>query len=212
MKRVFSTVLPLVLMCVLSACGPRNLADVLGVKPRHLTPEEWAAISKPGSHHELLSMFVGEWDVDVTSWKDATANPEHSKAHSSSDWVLGFRFVREKFRSLAMGPRYEGLGFFGYDSGANLYTSVWMDSLNTSIATSKGIFDPATVTFELTGDIYDPLAGRTKETHTFIRILSKDSYEVSMVDRTARGKDFKSLELIYRRLESNNTGAKAKAQ
>ena len=87
-----------------------------------------------------------------------------------------------------------------------------MDLLNTSIVTSKGIFDPTTVTFELTGDIYDPLAGRTKETHTFIRILSKDSYEVSMVDRTARGKDFKSLELIYRRLESNNTGAKAKAQ
>lgn len=212
MKRVFATVCSLVLLSGLSACAPRNLADVLGVKPRHLGPEEWAAISKPGSHHELLSTFVGEWDVDVTSWKDPKANPERSKAHSSAAWVLGFRFVREKFRSLALGPRYEGLGFFGYDAGANLYTSVWMDSLNTSIATSKGIFDPATTTFELTGEIYDPLAGRTKETRTFIQVISKDSYVVSMVDRSAGGKDFKSLELTYRRLENKPGAAKVKEQ
>jgi hypothetical protein len=77
-----------------------------------------------------------------------------------------------------------------------------MDSLNTSIATSKGIFNPATTTFELTGEIYDPLVGGIKETRTIIRILSKDLYEVSMVDRSARGQDFKSLELTYRRLES----------
>lgn len=212
MKRVFATVCSLVLLCGFSACAPRNLADVLGVKPRHLTPEEWAAISQPGSHHGLLSMFVGEWDVDVTSWKDPRANPERSKARSSSAWVLGFRFVREKYRSLARGPRYEGLGFLGYDAGANLYNSVWMDSLNTSIATSKGVFNPVTATFELTGEIYDPLAGSTKETHTFIQIISNDSYVVSMVDRSAGGKDFKSLELTYRRLENSVDAAKAKAK
>ena len=212
MKRLVWRILPLMLMCIVSACGTRNLADVLGVKPRHLTPEEWAAISQPGSQHDLLSMFVGDWDVDVTSWKDPTANPERSKGHSSSAWVLGYRFVREKFRSLAEGPRYEGLGFFGYDSGSNLYTSVWMDSLNTSIATSQGIFNPATATFELTGEIYDPLVGKMKETHTFIRILSENSYEVSMVDRSAQGTTFKSLELTYSRLESTSGAVKAMPQ
>jgi hypothetical protein len=74
-----------------------------------------------------------------------------------------------------------------------------MDSLNTSIATSKGIYNPETATFALRGDVYDPLLGRPKETRTLIQIISKDSYKVTLVDRTARGKDFKSLELTYTR-------------
>lgn len=188
-------------------CAPRASTDVLGVKPQHLTPEEWAAISRPGSHHEFLDTFVGEWDVDVVSWRDPKANPERSKARSSSTWILGYRYVREKYRSLERGPRYEGLGFLGYDAGANLFSSVWMDSLNTSIATSKGLLNPTTATLELRGEIYDPLLGRTKETKTFIRILSKDTYEVSMIDRTARGIDFKSLEMTYRRVSDEGDGA-----
>jgi hypothetical protein len=78
-----------------------------------------------------------------------------------------------------------------------------MDSLNTSIATSKGVFNPETGTFAMKGEIYDPLLGRMKETRTLIQILSADSYKVTMVDRTARGKDFISLELTYNRLPAS---------
>ncbi len=186
-------------MLLVVGCSSRKSTDALGVKPQHLTPEEWISLSQPGERHELLSAFVGEWDVEVVSWRDPKANPERSKAHSSSTWILGYRYVREKFVSLERGPRYEGLGFLGYDAGAKLFTTVWMDSLNTSIATSKGLFNPATSTLEFRGEIYDPLLGRTKETKTFIRVLSKDSFEVSMVDRTARGIEFQSLQMTYRR-------------
>lgn len=190
----------LVLALLISACAPRNQADLLGVKPRHLTPEEWAALNQPGNQHDLLNSFVGDWDVDVVSWRDPKSNPERSKGRSSSTWILGYRYVREKFVSLEKGPRYEGLGFLGYDAGAKMFTTIWMDSLNTSIATAQGVLDPTTATFELRGEIYDPLLGRTKETRTFIRLLSKDSYEVSMIDRSAGGTEFKSLEMTYRRL------------
>ena len=201
-----------VLALALSSCAPRNMADVLGVQPRHLSPEEWAALNQPGNQHERLSSFVGEWDVDVVSWRDPDSNPERSTARSSSTWILGYRYVREKFVGLEKGPRYEGLGFLGYDAGAKLFSMVWMDSLNTSIATSKGLLDPATATFDFRGEIYDPLQGKTKETRTFIRILSKDSYKVSMVDRSARGKEFKSLEMTYRRLAHKDEPKKSKQQ
>ena len=192
------------------ACSARKSTDVFGVKPQHLTPETWTILSQPGGPHELLDAFVGEWDVDVVSWRDPKANPERSKAYSSSTWILGYRYVREKYKSLELGPRYEGLGFLGYDAGAKLFTTVWMDSLNTSIATSKGLFNPATSTLELRGEIYDPLLGKTKETATFIRVLSEDSYEVSMVDRTARGIEFTSLQMTYRRVSQRNNEATAK--
>lgn len=191
------------LMAVLvsfASCAPRSLEDVLGIKPRNLTPEEFAALSQPGASHEVLNTFVGEWGVDVLSWSSPEANPERSSARSSSHWVLGYRYVRERYKSLAMGPRYEGLGFLGYDAGARLYSAVWMDSLNTSIATSKGVFNPETSTFAMKGEVYDPLLGRTKETRTLIQVLSADSYKITMMDRTARGKDFKSLELTYNRI------------
>lgn len=188
-------------LCILVAgCAPRSLEEMLGVKPRNLTVEEFAAINQPGTSHQLLTSFVGDWTVDVISWASPDANPERSSARSSADWILGYRYVREKYKSLAMGPRYEGLGFLGYDAGARVYTSVWMDSLNTSISTSKGIYNPETATFALRGEVYDPLLGRPKETRTLIQILSKDSYKVTLVDRTARGKDFKSLELTYTRI------------
>lgn len=189
-------------------CAPRASTDRLGVKPQHLTPEEWVALSQPGERHDLLNAFVGEWDVDIVSWRDPKANPERSKAHSSSTWILGYRYVREKFVSLELGPRYEGLGFIGYDAGAKLFTTVWLDSLNTSIATSKGLFNPATSTLEFRGEIYDPLLGRTKETKTFMRVLSKDSFEVSMIDRTARGIEFQSLQMTYRRIAERDGHSK----
>jgi len=182
------------------ACAPRSLEDMLGVKPRNLTPEQFAALNHPGAAHDVLKTLVGEWNVDVVSWSSPDANPERSSARSSSRWILGYRYVREKYRSLEMGPRYEGLGFLGYDAGARVYSSVWMDSLNTSIATSRGVFNPETATFAMSGEVYDPLLGRMKETRTLIQILSQDSYKITMVDRTSRGKDFKSLELTYNRM------------
>lgn len=199
-KRALARVCIVTLCIVGAGCAPRSLEEMLGVKPRNLTAEEFAAINQPGTSHELLTSFVGDWTVDVISWGSPDANPERSSARSSADWILGYRYVREKYKSLAIGPRYEGLGFLGYDAGARVYTSVWMDSLNTSIATAKGIYNPETATFALRGEVYDPLLGRPKETRTLIQILSQDSYKVTMLDRTARGKDFKSLELTYTRI------------
>jgi hypothetical protein len=187
-----------VLWC--SACAPRSLEDSLGIKPRNLKLEEFAALSQPGASHEVLKTLVGEWNVAVISRSSPDANPERSSARSSSGWILGYRYVREKYKGLEMGPRYEGLGFIGYDAGARVYSTVWMDSLNTSIATSKGVFNPETATFAMKGEIYDPLLGRMKETRSLIQIISPDSYKITMVDRTARGEDFIPLELTYNRI------------
>ena len=187
-----------------AGCAPRSLEDMLGVKPRNLTAEQFAVLSQPGASHEVLTTFVGEWNVDVLSRSSPDANPERSSARSSSSWILGYRYVREKYKSLEMGPRYEGLGFLGYDAGAHVYSSVWMDSLNTSIATSRGVFNAETGTFALKGEVYDPLLGRMKETRTLMQILSADSYKVTMVDRTARGEDFISLELTYNRIRESD--------
>lgn len=202
MQHVRRLIFSLLVVSSLIACAGRRSMDALGVKPQTLTAEEWASLSKPGSFHHMLDMFVGEWDVVIKSWKGPEAHSEQSSGRSFSSWTLGYRFVREKFVSLEKGPRFEGLGFFGYDMASRLFTAVWMDSLNTSISTSKGIFNTESSTFELVGEVYDPRLGRTKETQTLIRVISPDSYEVSMIDQTERGQSFKSLEIVYHRIPS----------
>lgn len=106
---------------------------------------------------------------------------------------------KEDFDGEALGERYQGLGIFGYDSGARLFTTVWLDSLNTALALQKGHYLAEQNKFELTGEVYDPLLGRTKTTRSAIRVISHDSYELTMTDTAPNGAEFRSLEIRYAR-------------
>lgn len=182
---------------LLAGCAAQKPHD--RVTPDSLSPTDWVALSKPGAEHKLLNMFVGEWEVKVSSWSDPKAPPHISPGYARSKWILGSRFVEERFDGLAEGVPYKGRGIIGYDAGAKEFTSVWMDSLNTSIALSRGEFSPDDRTFQLVGQIYDPLLGREKETLTEIHILSPDEYEITMLSVAPSGKRFRSLALNYRR-------------
>jgi hypothetical protein len=186
-----------ILTLLVSGCAARAKTD--GVSPDSLTPLDWVSLSKPSSSHQLLDMFAGTWDVQVSSWSDPKASPDISSGLSRSKWILGNRFLEERFEGSAGGQYYKGRGIMGYDGGARVFTSVWMDSLNTSMAISKGTFSPESKTFELLGEVYDPLMGRTKETHTEIRLVSNDEYEINMIDTAPNGRKFRSLSLVYRR-------------
>ena len=170
--------------------------------PSKLTPSEWVSLSKPGRSHRLLGVFVGTWDVVITSRNKPEAPPDISSGASSSSWALGGRFVREDFKGSAASESYQGVCFLGFDTGARLFISVWMDSLNTSVAVARGRFNLDTNTFHFTGTVYDPLLGRERETKTQIKIVSPDQYEVSMLDTSPKGETFTSFQMVYRR----NTG------
>jgi hypothetical protein len=112
---------------------------------------------------------------------------------------LGDRFLKEDFSGDVLGEGYQGLGLMGYDAASRRFTTVWLDSLNTAIAVQKGSYLPDSNSFELTGEVYDPLLGRTKTTQTQIHITSKDTYTVTMIDTAPNGREFKSLEIVYTR-------------
>ncbi len=186
----------LVLVLVFSGClSRRGSLYVEGIHPRDLTPEDWLALGKPGPSHKILNGLVGDWDVEITSLSAPSAVPDRSKGSSHTSWILGDRFLEERFH----GEGYEGLGLMGYDRGAKLFSTMWMDSLTTAMAVSRGEFSPATNIFDLYGEVYDPLLGRPKETHTQIAIVSPNEYEVRMLDAAPNGERFYTLKLVYRR-------------
>lgn len=194
MKTLLKGALALVCISALVGCSSTQ-----GVQPSELSPSDWVALAKPGAAHEPLKTFVGAWDVTVVSSSGPLSPADTSYGTSRSSWILGSRYVQEQFEGAVSGSSYQGLGLMGYDAGARQYTMVWLDSLSTTLAVSKGKFDPSRNIFELQGVVYDPLLGREKTTTTRIHVESQDAYHVSMIERLPNGQEYAALRISYRR-------------
>lgn len=170
-----------------------------GVRALDLTPKEWASLGQPGSQHQLLQQLVGAWRVRITFWSSPESKGQVSHGTSESRWVLGGRFIQENFTGKVEGEPYTGMGMIGYDNGARGFKTVWLDSFNTSVASASGSYVEATKTFELVGEVYDPMRGGLKEVRSTIHLATPDSYIFSMYDETPTGRRFKSFEMYYSR-------------
>lgn len=191
--------LPIIVCSIVLLAGCSMRQEERGVRPEDLTPSEWAALSKPGESHKLLQNFAGSWDVRITFWSSPGAAPQDSHGTSTLSWILGDRFLKEDFHGDVLGESYQGLGLMGYDAAARRFMTVWLDSLNTAIAVQQGWYSPDASTFELAGEVYDPLVGRNKKTRSEIKVFSPNQYSVTMTDTAPNGASFKSLEIVYTR-------------
>jgi hypothetical protein len=193
--------LGLVLVCALlqGIIGCSGRTSERPVSAVGLTPTEWASLSRPGPSHKVLAPFVGEWNVRMTFWSSPSSKPEISTGTSSISWILGERFVQEKFSGSAGGDAFEGMGIMGYDNASRVFKTMWVDSLNTAMAMASGKFFAERNAFELTSQLYDPLLSREKTVRSTIHFTSNDSYIFSMIDESPEGKEFKSLEMEYTR-------------
>lgn len=178
-----------------SAMRPQT--DETDAAPRPQTTEEWVALSKPSGAHRLLEGFVGTWDIKITFWSTPDAIPQVSKGVSDSKWVLGGRFVQESFSGVAGGEKFDGIGLMGFDNGRRRVETVWIDSMNTALATAKGTFDPESQIFEFEGTVFDPLTSSDKVTKSTVKFLSPNHYVFTMYDHDRIKGDFKSLEMEY---------------
>jgi hypothetical protein len=175
------------------------MSEPKGVSPSELTPSEWVAMSKPGPSHRLLDFFVGEWDATISFWNGAQGEPQVSRGKSTTEWILGKRFIKEDFSGELAGEKFQGLGIMGYDNGSRRFTTVWMESTGTALIISHGKYLPDANSFEFSAEVYDPLLGKTKTTRSIITISSHDRYRVEVMDQNSKGESYKSFEAVYTR-------------
>lgn len=157
-------------------------------------------LGTPGAEHAVLNNFIGKWKVTSHSWMKPGDAPQESKATSTFKWVLDGHFLQQKYKGDWAGEPFEGIGFLGYDKMKKKYVSVWMDSMATSFFESAGQYHAATRTIKDSGTFACPL---TNETNKWFRaewkIIDKKQHIYSMYFKDAKGKEFKSMELVYRR-------------
>ena len=104
--------------------------------------QEWMRLMQPGEPHEKLKQHAGEWEATTRVWMGGPGTPaQEAKGTAVSRPILGGRFMQMDYSGSMMGMPMTGLGFMGYDNARNLYTSYWLDSMGTTVHSSKGQFD-----------------------------------------------------------------------
>ncbi len=161
----------------------------------------WWKHAQIGEHHHHLKAFVGRWTWVGKFWMAADAPPMESTGETETEPLLGGRFNQIKVRGSSPGSPvpFEGMEIMGYDNGIKRYTSVWIDSMSTSLAISEGTCDPSGRIFTMSGNHFDPSTGKEKKVRSVTTLFNNDKYMIEMFEVDDQGREFKTMEIICTR-------------
>lgn len=173
---------------------PPNKGDNHGMTP------EMMKLMAPGENHKALTNVVGKFNYTMKWWMTPDAKAEESKGTSTSKWVLNGRFVQQEVKSKMNGQEFNGLGFTGYDNVKGEYQSTWMDSMGTGMMVSTGTMG-GTNTLTSTGSFACPMTGeKDKWFRSELKVTNKNEHTFAMFGKTPEGKEFKTMEINYKRV------------
>lgn len=151
----------------------------------------------PGDAHKTLNAFAGTWNAKVTSWMAPGADPMVMEGTSESRWVMGGRYLEERFNGTFMGMPFEGLGYTGYDNVKNQYWGTWMDNMSTGMMMLTGGYDGKAWSFS--GTMPDPMTGKDSAITSKMVITDADHHTMEMWAPAPDGKNYKMMEIAYSR-------------
>lgn len=161
--------------------------------------ELMAKAATPGDAHKLLNDIAGTWNTKVTSWMNPGAPPSVSEGTSENKWILGGRYLEQRFKGNFMGTPFEGLGYTGYDNVTKKYWGTWMDNFSTGVMTSTGSTPDNGKTWSFTGTSSDPMTGKETEVQEKIIVTDHDHHTFEMWGAGPDGKPMKMMEITYTR-------------
>src|SRR5258708_18150384 len=151
-----------------------------------------------GPQHKMLDGMVGDWNAKTTMRRQPGAPPALSEGTSENRWILGGRYVEQKFTGTFMGAPFSGVGYTGYDNVKKQYWGTWIDSMSTSVMHSIGsTTDGKSWTFDST--MADPMTGKDGPVQQKIAVVDHDHHVWEMWAPGPDGKMFKMMEITYTR-------------
>jgi len=160
------------------------------------TLEDYAKAGQPGPEHKKLQPLVGSWTFTMKMWMDPSKKePIEGSGVCERSWILGDRFIHETVTSDSFGQKFTGIGVTGYDNAQGKYTSGWIDSMSTGLATSLGSADKE---FTFTGEHTDAVTKKKVKGRDVIKIDSNDKHVIEMF-KEIEGKEVKVMEMTFTR-------------
>ena len=161
--------------------------------------EAWSKYMTPGPEHARLLKQVGEWDLDVTQIPMPGAPPVTSKATAKIEPALGGRYIIERVRGTFMEMPFEGIGTNGFDNVLKKAVFTWIDNMGTGIMTGTGTMSADGKTMNGSGKMVDPMAGKEVPYRMVVTYIDDNTHKAEMFNAGPDGKEFKSMELLYKR-------------
>ena len=155
--------------------------------------------ARPGPAHKALDALVGNWKAEVKCWADPGGAPEVSQGTAEAKWILEGHFLQQDFHGEMMGRPFNGRSLMGFDNSKQVFNSVWVSDMQTSMFTTEGKGDNGNKTLTLEGTASCPATGRTDiPMKTVFRLLSRDKFVFEMFDGS-KGANAKTMEITYTR-------------
>jgi hypothetical protein len=153
----------------------------------------------PGDAHKKLDGLVGTWDTKVQFWMMPGTDPMLSGGTSTNQWVMGGRYLEQRYKGDMAGMPFEGVGYTGYDNVKKQYWGTWMDNMSTSMMTSTGSVSADGKSWEFTATMSDPMTGKDSTAKEKVTVIDADHHTMEMWAAGPDGKMFKNMEINYSR-------------
>lgn len=166
--------------------------------------ESWSRYMTPGPEHAQLLKLVGDWELEVTATPMPGAPPMTNKATAKFEPILGGRYVVERVRGNFADMPFEGIGTIGFDNVLKKAVFTWIDSMGTGIMTGTGTISADGKVMTGGGKMVDPMAGKEVPYRQVVTTIDDNTRKMQMWNPGPDGKEFQSMEIMYRR---KGTGA-----
>lgn len=173
-------------------------------QPKTMSVEEKAAMeavmkaATPGEAHKRLTPMVGTFNATIRMYGPPGAPPQESTGTSENRWVLGGRWVEERFSATVMGMPFFGIGYSGYDNVAKQYVGTWMDTMSTAVMISTG-GPTGDKTYEFASTMNDPMTGKPTPVKIKSTVVDDDHHTMEMWGPAPDGSMVKMMEIAYSR-------------
>lgn len=166
--------------------------------PPH-SPQDMAAMPKPGPEHQIFQDEAGTWDATVETYMKPGAPPMLSKGTETNIVGCSGLCLITDFKGEAMpGMAFQGHGVAAYDPQKKKYVGSWTDSMSFGLAISESTWDPAARTF--TGTMEGPdMTGTVVKMKSVVEHKDRDTRVFSMYMPGPDGKEVLTMRITYKR-------------
>ena len=158
----------------------------------------WAKAATPAENHKRLEPIVGTFKTKATFQMAPGEPPSVGEGTSEHRWVLGGRYVEQRYNGSSMGMPFEGLGFTGFDNVQGKYVGTWMDTFGTGLMQSIGVGKPTAKEIKFDSVCIEP-SGKPLRFECTIRIKDKNKHSYEMWTKAPNGKKFRTMLVEYTR-------------
>lgn len=156
----------------------------------------FAAMAAPAPEHKHLEAFIGTWEAEVKMWM-GPGDPQVSTGVMVNSWILGGRFVEQKYQG--HGYDFKGQGLFGFNKSIGKYEGLWIDTCSTFMQTDVGDYNAAKKTFHMLSHMVDPCSGQPMDKRSVITVHGPDKHTMEMFFQPGGGPECKCMEITYTR-------------